>query len=97
MAGYLGHQLKRGSNEATDLTDRQILEQCKMYIAVMRITDEFGCDAVGIQYQQGLKDMAPASYLVEGLLNNVEHPPVFDKNVRNCMQDSRCPPLQRSG
>jgi hypothetical protein len=67
-----------GTREETDLTDRQILEQCKMYIAAMRIGDEFGCDAVGIQYQQGLKDMAPASDLVEGLLNNVERPPVFD-------------------
>ncbi|MFW5772141.1 MAG: fucose isomerase, partial [Phototrophicaceae bacterium] len=38
---------------------------------------EFSCDAIGIQYQQGLKDMAPASDLVEGLLNNVERPPVY--------------------
>jgi hypothetical protein len=30
-----------------------------------------------IQYQQGLKDMAPASDLAEGLLNNVERPPVI--------------------
>jgi hypothetical protein len=28
----------------------------------------------GIQYQQGLKDMVPASDLVEGLLNNVDRP-----------------------
>ena len=49
-----------------------------MYIAAMRIADEFGCDAIGIQYQQGLKDLAPASDLVEGLLNNVDRPPVFD-------------------
>ena len=68
-----------GVNEETDLTDKQILEQCKMYIAAMRIANDFGCDAIGIQYQQGLKDMAPASDLVEGLLNNVERPPVFDK------------------
>jgi hypothetical protein len=67
-----------GPNEETDLTDRQILQQCKMYIAAMRIADEFGCDAIGIQYQQGLKDLAPASDLVEGLLNNAERPPVFD-------------------
>jgi hypothetical protein len=67
-----------GTNEETDLTDKQILEQCKMYIAAVRIANEFGCDAIGIQYQQGLKDMAPASDLVEGMLNNVERPPVFD-------------------
>jgi len=51
-----------------------------MYIAALRIADDFGCDAIGIQYQQGLKDLAPASDLVEGLLNNVDRPPAFDKN-----------------
>jgi L-fucose isomerase-like protein len=66
-----------GLDEATELTDNQILEQCKMYIAAVRIAHEFGCDAIGIQYQQGLKDMTPASDLVEGLLNNVERPPVY--------------------
>ncbi len=71
-----------GTKEETDLTDGQILGQCKMYIAAMRIADEFGCDAIGIQYQQGLKDMAPASDLVEGLLNNVDRPPVFDAKGR---------------
>lgn len=67
-----------GPNPETDLTDDQILEQCKMYIAAVRMAHEFGCDAIGIQYQQGLKDMTPASDLVEGLLNNVERPPVYD-------------------
>jgi hypothetical protein len=66
-----------GSDGATELTDQQIHEQLKMYIAAVRIAHEFGCAAVGIQYQQGLKDMAPASDLVEGLLNNVERPPVY--------------------
>jgi hypothetical protein len=66
-----------GSNEAQELTDAQILKQLKMYIAAVRIADEFGCDAIGIQYQQGLKDMVPASDLAEGLLNNVERPPVY--------------------
>ena len=68
-----------GTDEATELTDAQILEQCKMYIAAVRIADDFGCSFIGIQYQQGLKDMAPASDLVEGLLNNVERPPVYHK------------------
>jgi hypothetical protein len=35
-----------------------------------------------IQYQQGLKDLAPASDLVEGTLNNVDRPPVFGKNSK---------------
>ncbi len=65
-----------GPNEETDLTERQVLEQCRMYVAALRIADEFGCDAIGIQYQQGLKDLAPASDLVEGTLNNVDRPPV---------------------
>jgi hypothetical protein len=71
-----------GTNEETELTDPQILGQCKMYIAAMRIADEFNCDAIGIQYQLGLTDMAPASDLVEGLLNNVDRPPVFDTGGR---------------
>jgi L-fucose isomerase-like protein len=65
-----------GKDSATELTDEQILEQCKMYIAALRIAHSFGCDAIGIQYQQGLKDSVPASDLVEGLLNNVDRPPV---------------------
>ncbi|MEO8395084.1 MAG: fucose isomerase, partial [Chloroflexota bacterium] len=48
-----GMKFKTGSNPDTDLTDGQILEQMKMYIAAVRIGHEFGCDAVGIQYQQG--------------------------------------------
>ncbi|GAB4551849.1 MAG: L-fucose/L-arabinose isomerase family protein [Anaerolineae bacterium] len=72
-----GVRFVTGSNPETDLTDAQIHEQCKMYIAAVRMADAFGCDAIGIQYQQGLKDMAPASDLVEGLLNNVERPPVY--------------------
>jgi hypothetical protein len=65
-----------GRDERTELTERQVLWQCKTYIAALRIADEFGCDAIGIQYQQGLKDLLPASDLVEGLLNNRDRPPV---------------------
>jgi hypothetical protein len=67
-----------GADEQHDLTERQLLEQARMYIAAVRLADRFGCDAIGIQYQQGLKDMAPASDLVEGLLNNPDRPPVRD-------------------
>jgi hypothetical protein len=65
-----------GTNEETELTERQVLLQCKMYIAAVRIADEFGCESIGIQYQQGLKDLLPASDLVEGTLNNCDRPPV---------------------
>jgi hypothetical protein len=71
-----GVQFRVGSDGLKDLTDDQVLQQCKMYIAALRIADEFGCDAIGIQYQQGLKDLVPASDLVEGLLNNCDRPPV---------------------
>jgi hypothetical protein len=71
-----GMKFHWGKNEATELTKAQTLEQCKMYIAALRIADDFGCAAIGIQYQQGLKDLAPASDLVEGTLNNMDRPPV---------------------
>ncbi len=63
-----------------DLTDEQIHQQCKMYIAAVRIADDFGCDVIGIQYQQGLKDLLPASDLVEGTLNNTDRPPVLSRD-----------------
>jgi hypothetical protein len=75
-----GVRFLTGPNPETDLTDEQILEQCKMYIAGMRIAHEFGCDMIGIQYQQGLKDMTAASDLAEGLFNNPDRPPVFGAN-----------------
>jgi len=69
-----------GEDDATELTEAQVLSQFKMYIAALRISDDFGLDAVGIQYQQGLKDMVPASDLAEGLLNNSDRPPVFSRD-----------------
>ncbi|MBX3141297.1 MAG: fucose isomerase [Trueperaceae bacterium] len=71
-----GMRFDFGSDPTTDLTEEQVLEQLKMYVAVVRMAHAFGLDAVGIQYQQGLKDMVAASDLVEGLLNNVDRPPV---------------------
>jgi hypothetical protein len=75
-----GMRFKTGPNEAEDLTDNQIHQQCRMYIAAVRIADDFGCHAIGIQYQQGLKDLLPASDLVEGTLNNSDRPPVFTRD-----------------
>lgn len=71
-----GLEFKTGTAPGTELTDEQILDQCRMYIAAVRLADEFGCSTIGIQYQQGLKDLAAASDLAEGLLNNVDRPPV---------------------
>ncbi len=73
-----GLQFRTGTDPKQHLTEAQVLEQCRMYVAAVRIAHEFSCDAIGIQYQQGLKDSVPASDLVEGLLNNASRPPVFD-------------------
>ncbi len=71
-----GMKFKLGRDEQNELTEHQILTQCKMYISALRMADEFGCQLIGIQYQQGLKDMLPASDLVEGMLNDSVRPPV---------------------
>lgn len=73
-----GLKFKTGTDEATELTQAQTLEQLKMYIAAVRLAHQFGCQAIGIQYQLGLADLTPASDLAEGLLNNVDRPPVYD-------------------
>jgi hypothetical protein len=71
-----GMSFQLGTDEETELTENQVLQQCKMYIAAVRLADDFGCASIGIQYQQGLKDLTPASDLVEGTLNNADRPPV---------------------
>lgn len=75
-----GMTFKYGEDEATELTRGQVQWQLKMYIAALRIADDFGLDAVGIQYQQGLKDLVPASDLAEGILNSTERPPVLSRD-----------------
>ena len=77
-----GVRFELGANEEKDLTESQLMLQCKMYIAALRIADDFGCATIGIQYQQGLKDLAPASDLAEGMLNNVDRPPVYSVDGR---------------
>ncbi len=73
-----GLKFHLGQDDATELTESQVLWQCKTYVAACRLADEFGCDVIGIQYQQGLKDLLPASDLVEGTLNSSDRPPVQD-------------------
>jgi hypothetical protein len=84
-----GMRFKLGKNEAKDLTLWQVLTQCKMYIAALRIADEFGCDTIGIQYQQGLKDLLPASDLAEGLLNDTIRPPVKSADGKRVLYAGR--------
>jgi hypothetical protein len=80
-----GMKFHFGENHATDLTREQVRLQCKMYVAALRLADDFGCDAIGIQYQQGLKDLLPASDLVEGTLNNADRPPVKSRDGRSVL------------
>jgi hypothetical protein len=88
---YLDHGMKfqLGKDETNDLTEAQILLQCKTYIAAMRIADEFGCDTIGIQYQQGLKDLLPASDLVEGTLNDSVRPPVRSADGKRMLHEGQ--------
>ncbi|SMY06812.1 fucose isomerase [Flavimaricola marinus] len=69
-----------GDTPQTDLTRGQVLDQSRTYIAAARLADDFGCEAIGIQYQQGLKDLLPASDLAEGMLNNDDRPPAPDRS-----------------
>ncbi|MCE9554628.1 MAG: fucose isomerase [Planctomycetes bacterium] len=84
-----GMQFRTGEVHEQDLTDRQILLQCKMYIAAVRIADDYGCHTIGIQYQQGLKDLLPASDLVEGTLNNTDRPPVQSRDGSHVLYDGQ--------
>jgi L-fucose isomerase-like protein len=80
-----GMKFHVGPKHERDLTERQILTQCKMYVAAVRLADDFGCDTIGIQYQQGLKDLLPASDLVEGTLNNTDRPPVRSRDGKRVL------------
>ncbi len=80
-----------GTDPKEELTKEQTLEQCKMYIAAVRMADDFGCATIGIQYQQGLKDICAASDLVEGLLNNTDRPPVYSKDHRELFPEVALP------
>jgi hypothetical protein len=80
-----GMRFHTGPCHERDLTDGQIRLQCRMYVAAVRLADDFGCDAIGIQYQQGLKDLLPASDLVEGTLNNTDRPPVRSRDGRRVL------------
>lgn len=73
-----GMTFKLGTDERTELTVAQVVDQLKMYIAMARMASRFSCDVIGIQYQLGMKDVAPASDLAEGLLNNKDRPPVHE-------------------
>jgi hypothetical protein len=87
-----GMTFQYGEDAATELTREQVQWQLKMYIAALRIADDFGLDAVGIQYQQGLKDLVPASDLAEGILNSTERPPVTSRDGSRVLHEGRAFP-----
>ncbi|HEY2644664.1 MAG TPA: fucose isomerase [Galbitalea sp.] len=87
-----GMTFRLGTDEATELTEAQLTWQYKMYIAGLRIADDFGLDAIGIQYQQGLKDLVPASDLAEGLLNATDRPPVTSRDGSRVLHEGRAFP-----
>lgn len=88
-----GMTFRYGPDEAMDLTPAQVHMQARMYISILRISDDFGLDVVGIQYQQGLKDLSPASDLAEGIINNTERPPVRSRDGGRILWEGRAFPL----
>lgn len=75
-----GMTFKFGEDGRQDLTREQVLEQCAMMIAMARFVKRFGLSAVGVQYQQGLKDSCAASDFAEGAIGNAERFPIPDEN-----------------
>ncbi|SDQ86646.1 signal transduction protein [Pseudovibrio sp. Tun.PSC04-5.I4] len=75
-----GMTFKFGKDDATELTREQVLEQCAMMIAMARFTTRFGLSAVGVQYQQGLKDSCAASDFAEGAIGSTERFPIPDED-----------------
>ena len=87
-----GMRFRFGADGAKDLTREQVLEQCAMMIAMARFVKRFGLTAVGVQYQQGLKDSCAASDFAEGAIGNAERFPIPDENG-----EIVCPDAQISG
>lgn len=88
-----GMRFRLGDDEESELTTAQLMSQARMYISILRIADDFGLDVVGIQYQQGLKDICPASDLAEGLLNDRDRPPVRSRDGNRIIRSGLALPL----
>ncbi len=65
-----------GADYDTELVEKQVLEQMKMYTAAGAIYKRYGLSAIGIPYQYGLVRCTSASDLPEGMLNNSERPDI---------------------
>lgn len=66
-----------GTDDATELTEAQILEQMKMYTAAGILFRRYGLSAIGIPYQLGLVRCVSASDLAEAMLNNCDRPDII--------------------
>ncbi|WP_140920456.1 signal transduction protein [Limnobaculum xujianqingii] len=74
-----GMKFQFGQDSAIELTREQVKEQCAMMIAMARFVKRFGLSAVGVQYQQGLKDSCAASDFAEGAIGSTERFPIPDE------------------
>lgn len=66
-----------GEDGETELVERQVLAQMKMYTAAGIIYERYGLSAIGIPYQYGLVRCTSASDLAEGMLNNCDRPEII--------------------
>lgn len=71
-----GMRFAFGSDEASELTREQVLEQCAMLIAMGRYVERFGLTAIGVQYQQGLAQCCAASDFAEGAIGSSDRFPI---------------------
>ncbi|MFP2515590.1 signal transduction protein [Buttiauxella agrestis] len=87
-----GMKFQFGENSREELTREQVKEQCAMMIAMARFVQRFGLSAVGVQYQQGLKDSCAASDFAEGAIGSTERFPIPDEqgNIINEGQPIPC-------
>lgn len=88
-----GMQFQYGEDSATELTRQQVKQQCAMLIAVGRFVKRFGLTSVGVQYQQGLKDVCPASDFVEGAIGSTDRFPIPDEDGRVIRQGKPIPSI----
>ncbi|WJV53844.1 signal transduction protein [Prodigiosinella aquatilis] len=86
-----GMQFEFGTDGSRQLTREQVLEQCAMMIAMARFVKRFGLTAVGVQYQQGLKDSCAASDFAEGAIGNAERFPLPDEQGEIIRPDMAIP------
>jgi len=68
-----------GASEQHDLTEGQLMDQCRVTIATARLAAFYGCDGVGISYDIGIEKLIPSTALTEAMLNSSQHAPLTDQ------------------